>query len=82
MEYRDGELGVVLEENYSEQPGVVLRYLMKRDPGGHVSPYEKEILKGWIMCLDREDRMEVEKERTWFPNPRNIELRHIDAGLN
>lgn len=77
------DMGFTLLENYSEQPQTILKYLLEKDPNmGFVSPYEKDILKGWIMCLNREDRMEVEKERTWFPNPRNIELRHIDSGLN
>lgn len=58
MDYQNTEAGVTLCENYSEQPGVVLKYLLQRDANsGHVSPYEKEILKGWIMCLHREDRM-------------------------
>jgi hypothetical protein len=74
---------VVLGVNYHEQPDVVLEYLMSKDANsGHRSEQQKEILNGWVMCLDREDRMEVERERTWFPNPRTIELRKIDAGLN
>lgn len=77
------DMGLYLLENYSEQPNVVLKYLMDKEPNlGYSSQYEKDILKGWIMCLNREDRMEIEKERTWFPNPRNIELRHIESGLN
>lgn len=77
------DMGFYLLENYSEQPNVIMKYLMEKDPNsGYVSRGEKDILKGWIMCLNREDRMEVEKERTWFPNPRNIELRHITSGLN
>jgi|JI6StandDraft_1071083.scaffolds.fasta_scaffold273210_2 hypothetical protein len=77
------DMGFCLFENYSEQPNVILKYLLEKDPtSGYISSYEKDILKGWIMCLNREDRMEVERERTWFPNPRNIELRHIDSGLN
>jgi len=54
------DMGFNLLENYSEQPNVILKYLLEKDPSsGHVSPYEKDILKGWIMCLNREDRMEV-----------------------
>ncbi|KAM3144409.1 hypothetical protein pb186bvf_003573 [Paramecium bursaria] len=43
---------------------------------------EHQILKKWIYTLPQEIRMEVEKDKKFFPIPRNIDQKSITQGLN
>ena len=40
------------------------------------------MLSKWIKCLPREERQEVEIDKTFFPIPRNIMMNKISQGLD
>ncbi|KAL4488475.1 hypothetical protein ABPG72_013043 [Tetrahymena utriculariae] len=76
LEYED----IYLQEEYSHQPDEVLRFVLKGKD--YYSKQEPELLKKWISCLPIEERMEIEKDKTYFPVPHRLMMHQIDQGLN
>ncbi|KAL4443139.1 hypothetical protein ABPG74_002206 [Tetrahymena malaccensis] len=76
LEYED----IYLSEEYSHQSDEVLRFVLKGKD--YYSKQEPELLKKWISCLPIEERMEIEKDKTYFPVPHRLMMHQIDQGLN
>ncbi|CAD8148736.1 unnamed protein product [Paramecium octaurelia] len=79
LQINDNQKQLILMDHTKDQSDIILKYLPEAQK--FLNKANQQILQNWIPTLPQDERKQIEKNKKYFPIPRNIPFHEILDGL-